>query len=175
MVDSHENKKLYIISISSFDILCSKMYSYLAAIIAIIGYAFYKCYIYPLYLSPLRKIPGPPVENVILGHYASFLNKDQGEALVYLSRQYGGMVKYHGLLNAPNIVISDPQLVQQVLVTRSYEYPKLFLNKKFVKEFFGGEGILLAEGDSHKRQRKMMNPSFAFANVKVIFYDNQIM
>ncbi|CAG8554126.1 3316_t:CDS:2 [Cetraspora pellucida] len=143
------------------------MYSYLAAaIIAILSYAFYKCYIYPLYLSPLRKIPGPPVDNVILGHYASFLNKDQGEALAYLSQKYGGMVKYHGLWNEPNIVISDPQLVQQVMVTRSYEYPKLFLNKKFAKEFFGGEGILLAEGDSHKRQRKMMNPSFAFANVK---------
>ncbi|CAG8796661.1 10280_t:CDS:2, partial [Racocetra persica] len=73
------------------------------------GYALYKCYIYPLYLSPLRKIPGPPVDNFIVGHYASFLNKELGEALAYLAKQYG---------------------------------------------------------DSHKRQRKMMNPLYTFANIK---------
>ncbi|CAG8460860.1 27722_t:CDS:2 [Racocetra persica] len=111
------------------------MYFYLAAIIAFISYAFYKCYIYPLYLSPLRKIPGPPVDNVILGHYASFLNKDLGEALAYLSKQYDGIFKYHGLWNKPYIVISDPKLVQQVLVNRSYEYPRFIFNKNMVKEF----------------------------------------
>ncbi|CAG8498768.1 35623_t:CDS:2 [Racocetra persica] len=142
------------------------MYFYLAAIIAFISYAFYKCYIYPLYLSPLRKIPGPPVDNIILGHHASFLNKELGEAFTYLLKQYGGIVKYHGLFNEPNILISDPKLVQQVLVNRPYEYPKLFLIPSMAKEFFGGDGILLAEGDTHKRQRKMMSPSFAFTNVK---------
>ncbi|CAG8714098.1 7768_t:CDS:2, partial [Racocetra fulgida] len=109
--------------------------------------------------------PGPPVDNVILGHYASFLNKELGEVFAYLSKQYGGIFKYHGLWNKPYIVISDPKLVQQVLVNRPYEYPRFVFNRNMVKEFLG-DGIILAEGDSHKRQRKMMNPLFAFANVK---------
>ncbi|CAG8800231.1 7775_t:CDS:2, partial [Cetraspora pellucida] len=37
-----------------------------------------------------------------------------------------------------------------------------------VKEVLG-DGIILAKGDSHKRQRKMMNPLFAFANIKEMF------
>ncbi|CAG8649699.1 10341_t:CDS:2, partial [Racocetra fulgida] len=122
-------------------------------------------YIYPLYLSPLRKIPGPPVDNFILGHYATFLKKGLGESLAHLAKQYGGIVRYHALFNKPYLLISDPKLVQKVLINHSYDYAKLFLNTTVAKDMFG-EGILLANGDSHKRQRKMMNPSFAFANIK---------
>ncbi|CAG8535319.1 29902_t:CDS:2, partial [Gigaspora margarita] len=125
------------------------------------------CYIYPLYLSPLRKIPGPPVNNFILGHFASFLNQAVGDAHDYLAKKYGGIARYHGLFNKPHISISDPKLVQQVLVNHSYDYPRYFVNRNETKKFFGS-GILIAEGDSHKRQRKMMNPSFAFANVKML-------
>ncbi|CAG8771037.1 5055_t:CDS:2, partial [Racocetra persica] len=134
-------------------------------IVAIIAYVLYKFYIYPLYLSPLRKIPGPPVDNFILGNHASppFLNKQLGEAFVHLVKQYGGIVRFHSLLNEPNLLISDQKLIQQVLL--SYDYPKFHMSKTIVKEIFG-EGIVIAEGNSHKRQRKVMTPSFAFANVK---------
>ncbi|CAG8454778.1 16948_t:CDS:2 [Racocetra fulgida] len=141
------------------------MYFYLATVIAIICYFLYKYYIYPLYLSPLRKIPGPPVDNFILGHYASILNRQQGEAFAYLVKQYGGMVRYHGILNKPYLIISDPTLVQQILVNCSYDYPKLIFDRALIKDLLG-EGILLAEGDSHKRQRKILTPSFAFTNIK---------
>ncbi|RIB01835.1 cytochrome P450 [Gigaspora rosea] len=110
---------------------------YLVAFVAFVGYFLYKCYIYPLYLSSLCKIPGPPVNNFILGHYASLLRNDLNEAFTHLARQYGGIVR-------------------------------LFFMKN-VKKGVLGESIILAEGDSHKRQRKMMNPSFAFANVKEMF------
>ncbi|RIB18210.1 cytochrome P450 [Gigaspora rosea] len=35
-----------------------------------------------------------------------------------------------------------------------------------VKELIGSEGISVTQGDVHKRQRKVMNPLFTFANVK---------
>ncbi|CAG8816225.1 14777_t:CDS:2, partial [Gigaspora margarita] len=119
----------------------------------------------PKFLSPSRKIPGPPVNNFILGHFASFLNQEVGDAHDYLAKKYGGIARYHGLFNKPHISISDPKLVQQVLVNHSYDYPRFFVSQTMAKKFFGG-GILIAEGETHKRQRKMMNPSFAFANVK---------
>ncbi|CAG8755240.1 14324_t:CDS:10, partial [Gigaspora margarita] len=133
----------------------------------IVSYVLYKIYIYPLYLSPLRKIPGPPVNNFIIGHYASFLKKDSIEAHSNLIKKYGGIVRYHVLFNQPHLLISDPKHAQQVMSTRAYEFPRLFLNETTVKEI-AGESILLTMGEFHKykRQRKMMNPSFAFANVK---------
>ncbi|RIB25344.1 cytochrome P450 [Gigaspora rosea] len=141
------------------------MNQYLILVVALAGYVLYKCYIYPLYLSPLRKIPGPPVDNFILGHYSTFLKNGLGYALSHIAKQYGGVVRYHGLLNKPYILISDSKLIQKILVNRPYDYLRSFVNETVAKEVFG-EGILLANGDSHKRQRKMMNPSFAFVNIK---------
>ncbi|CAG8811941.1 22452_t:CDS:2, partial [Racocetra persica] len=80
-------------------------------------------------------------------------------------KQYGGIVKYHSLLNETHLLITDPKLVQMILMSRSYEFQRFDVNKAIIKEFVG-EGIILSEGDSHKRQRKMMSPSFSFANVK---------
>ncbi|CAG8520209.1 15833_t:CDS:2, partial [Racocetra fulgida] len=136
---------------------------YLAAFVAFISYILYKSCIYPLYLSPLSKIPGPPVDNFILGHLASLLNKEIGGALANLAKQYGGIIRCHFIFSTPFLVISDPKLVQQVLLNRPYDYSKLFPKK--AKELFG-EGIFIAEGNCHKRQRKIMNPSFTFANIK---------
>ncbi|CAG8809897.1 10526_t:CDS:2, partial [Gigaspora margarita] len=58
----------------------------------------------------------------------------------------------------PYLLISDPKIVQ-VLINRTYEYPKYFLNITTLQDLV----------DSHKRQRKMMHPSFSFANVKEMF------
>ncbi|KAF0465099.1 cytochrome P450 [Gigaspora margarita] len=138
---------------------------YLVAILTLAGYFLYKYYIYPLYLSLLRKISGPPIENFILGNSASIVSENQCEVYVNLKKQYGGMVRYHILLNEPYILISDSKLVQQILATRSYDYLKTFPNKVIVKQLIC-EGIFFAQGDVHKRQRKMMSPSFAIGNVK---------
>ncbi|CAG8661864.1 17084_t:CDS:2, partial [Cetraspora pellucida] len=140
------------------------MYHYLAAIV-VLGYILYKCYIYPLYLSPLRKVPGPPVDNFILGHYASLLNKNRNKAFSHLVEQYGGIVRYHSLFNKPYILVSDQKLVQQILSTHTYEYPRDVFNKPPIKDVLG-EGLLFAEGNVHKRQRRMMSPSFAHVNIK---------
>ncbi|RIB19718.1 cytochrome P450 [Gigaspora rosea] len=136
---------------------------YLAAILTLVGYALYQLYIYPLYLSPLRKIPSSPVDSFIFGHYA-FYNKKQGEAFVHLIKQYGGIVRLH-VLNVPYLLIPDQKLVQEIIVNRGYEFPKYHISKPLIKDILD-ESITFAQGEAHKRQRKMMSPSFSFANVK---------
>ncbi|RIB00805.1 cytochrome P450 [Gigaspora rosea] len=141
------------------------MYYYLIATFAFVGYIFYKCYIHPLYLSPLRKIPGPSSDNFIFGHHASFLNFSRGEAFASLTKKYGRMFRYHSIFNQPHVVITDPTLAQQILITRTYDYPNFFLSRNLTKDFIG-EGVTFTEGDDHKRQRKALGPSFSLANVK---------
>ncbi|CAG8813020.1 43974_t:CDS:2, partial [Gigaspora margarita] len=58
---------------------------------------------------------------------------------------------------------------QYVLINRAYEYPKHFLNIEAIQDFAGAHSILFVNKDSHKRQRKMMQPSFSFANVKEMY------
>ncbi|CAG8794144.1 171_t:CDS:2, partial [Cetraspora pellucida] len=108
----------------------------------------------------------PPVNDFIFGHLISLFKDKQGEAFIHLAKQYGGIIRFHALLNKPYISISDPNLVQQVLINRPYEFPKCFISKSLVKDFLGEESILFSQGDVHKRLRKLMNPSFTFANIK---------
>ncbi|CAG8596132.1 7731_t:CDS:2 [Cetraspora pellucida] len=142
------------------------MYYFLAAIVAFVSYFLYKCYIYPLYLSPLSKIPGPPVNNIIIGHLSS-LKKDSAKSLFNLAKQYGGITRFHALLNKPHILIADPKLAKTIFISRAYDFVRYNVNAAVFKDLIG-DGVLLAEGVSHKRQRKAMNPIFTFANTKLM-------
>ena len=42
-------------------------------VLGVIGWITYKIYIWPFYISPLRKIPGPPSDNPIFGNLQSLI------------------------------------------------------------------------------------------------------
>ena len=74
-------------------------------------------------------------------------------------------MKFHGILNNPEIVVTDVKIVQEIL-DQPYEFPKytgmLADTKKIV-----GDGIVFAEGQTHEKQRNLMNPAFTYSNIKV--------
>jgi hypothetical protein len=45
-------------------------------VITLIGWVTYKVYIFPYYVSPLRKIPGPPSENLFYGHLKTLIMEE---------------------------------------------------------------------------------------------------
>ncbi|CAJ0759978.1 9036_t:CDS:2, partial [Entrophospora sp. SA101] len=111
----------------------------------------YKSLIGPFYLSPLCKIPGPPSEN--------------------WKKKYGRIIVYHGFLNKPYLLLTDPKSYPQIFT--SYEFTKskdLSTDLKLIL----GDGILFAEGDQHKRQRKMMNPAFSKMVPSIINVANKL-
>ncbi|CAG8451840.1 99_t:CDS:2 [Ambispora gerdemannii] len=131
----------------------------------IAGYLTYKLYLYPFYLSPIRKLPGPPTDAPLMGNTLSFLKEEFGVPQLRWAEKYGGLLRFHGFLNVPRIQITDPKLIQHVTVNNVYEYPKPpFLIANLLPIL--GKGLLLVEGDVHKRQRKLMTPAFTFANIK---------
>jgi cytochrome P450 len=71
------------------------------------------------------------------------------------------------MFNRPSVFVADPKIIQEITLTHSYDYHKpTYLLGNLVAMV--GNGILFAEDDNHKRQRKMMNPAFAYNNIKVI-------
>ncbi|CAG8489202.1 12875_t:CDS:2 [Ambispora leptoticha] len=131
----------------------------------IAGYFTYKWYLYPLYLSPLRKLPGPPIDVPLMGNLLRLHRAEYGAIQLQWTEKYGGLLKYYGFFNLPRILVSDPKLVQHILVNNVYEYPKPSSLVSYLLPILGN-GLLVAEGDVHKRQRKLMTPVFAFANIK---------
>ena len=56
----------------------------------------------------------------------------------------------------------------EVLVSKSYDFVKPF-QVRFGLGRILGIGVLLAEGDEHKTQRKNLMPAFAFRHIKEIY------
>ncbi|GBB88720.1 hypothetical protein RclHR1_01530008 [Rhizophagus clarus] len=133
-------------------------------LLGVIGWITYKIFIWPYYVSPLGKIPGPPSDNPIFGNLHSLIKSgDFIEPQLRWVRKYGNIVKYNGLFNKPTLYVADPKIVQEMTLSKSYDFVKPY--NKFTIALLGN-GIVFAEGDVHKRQRKMMNPAFTYNNIK---------
>lgn len=79
-----------------------------------------------------------------------------------------GIIRYLGALNGERLLITGAKALSEVLVHRNYDFEK----PPEVKHFLGrilGVGVLVAEGDQHKVQRRNLMPAFAFRHVKDLY------
>ncbi len=74
------------------------------------------------------------------------------------ARQYGNFYAIW-IGDKPFYVISDPNLVHEILVERAKEFHKAALVKDAVARF-AGNGLFANEGDFWRRQRKLAQPAF---------------
>ncbi|KAF1831638.1 cytochrome P450 [Decorospora gaudefroyi] len=126
--------------------------------------------VYPLFLSPLRALPTPGDSHFLLGHFGRIFREPTGEPQRDWIDQVpnDGVLYYRWLFNEPRVLVTNPKALGEVLVQRSYE----FVKPARIRDGLGrllGVGILLAEGDEHKRQRKLLMPAFNFRHVKDLY------
>jgi cytochrome P450 len=67
-----------------------------------------------------------------------------------------------------SLLLSSPRSLREVLVSKAYEYHKPLRATKFLRRFLG-HGLVVAEGDEHKFQRKNTQPAFSFRHVKELY------
>lgn len=73
---------------------------------------------------------------------------------------------YRGLFYSPRLMISDAKAMLHMLsAANSYNYEKPASTRLVLKNFLG-EGVLVAEGDVHKRQRKILQPAFSVGAIR---------
>ncbi|CAB5216653.1 unnamed protein product [Rhizophagus irregularis] len=80
-------------------------------------------------------------------------------------QKYGNIIKHHEILNQPALLILDTKIIQDILLNHVYDFirPPYMLADAIA---IAGRGLVFAEGENHKRQRKMMNPAFIHNNIK---------
>lgn len=78
-----------------------------------------------------------------------------------------GLMRYLGLFNAERLLITSPKGLGEVLTTKNYDFQKPSQVQAIGRLL--GVGVLLAEGDEHKVQRKNLLPAFAFRHVKNLY------
>jgi cytochrome P450 len=79
-----------------------------------------------------------------------------------------GIIRYLGMFNSERLLVTSPKALGEVLTTKNYD----FIKPSHFASGLGrllGIGILLAEGDEHKTQRKNLMPAFAFRHIKDLY------
>ncbi|KAJ7619418.1 cytochrome P450 [Roridomyces roridus] len=148
---------------SAAEFLQLRYIPYLAA-----GYAIYfflyRVVLYPRYFSPLRKVPGPPLGNPLLGHYLTIVKSESCIPQREWTKAHGPVVRMMGPLGAERLIFTSPEALHQIMVKDWIENPR----PSFMRDVLGlvaGYGLLTVTGDAHKQLRRSMNPAFSIPNL----------
>lgn len=79
-----------------------------------------------------------------------------------------GLIRYTSMFNADRLLLTSPKALAEVLTNQSYNFVKPERVRLSIGRILG-VGILLAEGEEHKMQRKNLLPAFAFRHVKDLY------
>ncbi|KAH7922165.1 cytochrome P450 [Leucogyrophana mollusca] len=107
----------------------------------------------------LAKIPGPKPASFLLGNLCELYQGQAGEADFKWQKLYGNVIRYKGALGEDILMVSDPKALQYIFQTSGYHFPKL-PERRVLSRMLTGRGVTWAEGDDHKRQRKVILPGF---------------
>jgi len=118
---------------------------------------------------------GPPRTSLIFG-VSRYLSKSPDAGILYeqWAAEYGPAYRIPGVLGLDRIVLCDPRAIAHYYTNSTMTYVKPAATSKFIEKLFG-RGLLWAEGESHKRQRKALTPAFSNAAIRrltSVFYDS---
>lgn len=131
---------------------------------AVLLYLFYYCYIYPFYVSPLRKIPTVP-GFPLWGQFFTIITQEVGVPARQWHQQHGPVIRYFFPMGAERLSIADDDAIKHMTVRNPYNYPKPQRARQWMMPILG-EGVLLAEGQTHVKQRKALTPAFSITSIR---------
>jgi len=101
----------------------------------------YRIILYPLYVSPLRHLPGPPLFKVsnwynplswiiapIKGQFPDIINGEAGIPQRAWLKQYGGekgVIRVVGPVGIERLIFLSPEACERILVKEWTEYPRV--------------------------------------------------
>lgn len=79
-----------------------------------------------------------------------------------------GIIRYFWFFNSERVLVTSPQSMAEVLVTKSYSFQKPAHVRKIYRRILG-RGLILAEGEEHKAQRRGLQSAFHFRHIKQLY------
>ncbi|KAI0688229.1 cytochrome P450 [Cytidiella melzeri] len=117
--------------------------------------------------SPLRSLPGPPSPHFFWGAGKAVAEADKTEIGLLQEQwveQYGPTIAYQGVFGASPHHILNSSAINHIL-TNDYIYQKPRMSRIHLSRIVG-QGVLVAEEDQHRNQRRVLNPAFGPAQVR---------
>jgi cytochrome P450 len=106
-------------------------------------------------MKAYRRPPGPP-QRWLSGSFREF-RRDSLGFMRRCAREYGDIAWFR-FGRRPIILVSDPEMIETVLVKQSRNFIKHFALR--LTRFVLGNGLLTSEGDFWLRQRRLSAPAF---------------
>ncbi|KAI1414337.1 cytochrome P450 [Hypoxylon sp. FL1857] len=129
---------------------------------------FYRVVLYPNFFSPLRHLPGPKDHNLILGQEVKKFKADSpATAQLEWMRKWPDAPFIRYLSFAGKEVLLVNSLAAHKAVLQSYVYD--FVKPPFFARLVGeitGVGLLFAEGEHHKRERRLLAGPFSVPSMR---------
>lgn len=134
--------------------------------VSTVVYLVYWCWIYPFYVSPLRVVPTIP-GFPLWGQFSTIIQNEVGVPNRDWHKKNGPIVRYFFPFGAERLSIADDDALNHMCIKNPYNYPKPDRAKQWMVRILG-EGVLLAEGNPHKHQRKALAPGFSTQSIKAL-------
>ncbi len=106
--------------------------------------------------SPPPSLPAGPKGHWLLGHLPGFA-RDRLGFFESCAREFGDFVPLR-LGSRRVVILSHPDLIEEVLVTKNRHFEKHFALRTTRRTL--GKGLLTSEGDFWRRQRRLAQPAF---------------
>ncbi|KAJ7803784.1 cytochrome P450 [Mycena olivaceomarginata] len=112
-------------------------------------------------------LQGPPSPGFVFGHTKQIMeSSNPAELYDRWAQTYGGVFQVRGPLGTIRLVVCDPRALSHVLVFDSKKYSHPPLAQLQITSLTGPGNLLVATGDVHAQQRKILNPLFGPAALK---------
>ncbi|RCI15717.1 hypothetical protein L249_3446 [Ophiocordyceps polyrhachis-furcata BCC 54312] len=133
-------------------------------------WAVWTTFVYPHRVSPLRRLPEPEGAHWLLGHAPRLVGPTAGGPFREWITQmdHDGLIRYRFAFNRERLLVASPRALAEVLVTRSYDFRKPAAVRTTLSRVLGN-GLLLAEGEEHRRQRRGLQAAFHFRHIKRLY------
>ncbi|KGO69212.1 Cytochrome P450 [Penicillium italicum] len=131
---------------------------------------FYRLVLYPDYFTPLKHIHSPANRSWLRGNSQSVLLETPYAQLQELANNMPNqdLIRYYMVANLERLIVTGPKALGELLVTKVYDFEKPELVRQSLRRITG-DGVLLAEGEDHKIQRKNLLPAFAYRHIKNLY------
>ncbi|KAF8517393.1 cytochrome P450 [Hysterangium stoloniferum] len=128
------------------------------------------------YFSHLGALGCPPVPSFFWGHLQLLHDAENTNVYNKWREELGSIFTYRGFIGGYRLVTMDPRAIIHIL-SKPDHYPKPSFVRDSLASMGGEYGLIVVEGDDHKRMRKIINPSFTSPQVREltpIFYEKAV-
>ncbi|KAF9048760.1 cytochrome P450 [Panaeolus papilionaceus] len=115
--------------------------------------------------SILHLLPGPKADSWLAGSLPQLVSPEGWDYNIYLGREYGRVMSVQSPFGNRLLYTSDPLAMHHIFVKDQDAYQEIE-HLVLLNRVMFGEGILSTLGDQHRKQRRLLNPTFSVKHLR---------